>query len=437
MRNHKMTFMLFISLMVSLNTYSQQYLSLEEALESAKENNANIKITDLEERIAYATYRQTDAVFLPQVDVAYTALSTNNPLNAFGFLLNQASVTAADFDPSRLNHPGSVQDYGTKVEIRQPLINIDGYYARKGAKSQEEVYRYKAVRAKQYVNFEVKKAYGQLQFSYKAKEILENSLQDVKTIYRSTENFFRQGLIQQSDVLNAQVQVNTVEAALAKAESSILHASDEIALLMEVDKPESAFKTDSLTLLFVSSQKEDLSPARADIRALDKAIESASMMEKSSGMSFLPRLNAFGSWQLNASELFGSDDDSYLAGISLSWNLFSGNRNKSKLQTSRFQTSKLEEEKNLYVRKSQVELDKTWRDLHDIQTEITKYTTSVAQAKEALRILNNRYKEGLVSTTDLLAAQAQLSQQDLLRAKAILAYNLTGAYLSFLLEWDE
>ncbi|MDD2437757.1 MAG: TolC family protein [Massilibacteroides sp.] len=435
MKREKSKLLILFLATMALNVHAQRYLSMNEALTSAHENNASSQISDLEERIAYANYRQTDAVFLPQIELGYSAVSTNNPLNAFGFLLNQASVTAADFDPTKLNDPGSVENYNAKAEMRLPLLNLDMIYARKGAKSQREVYLYKSARTKQYVDFEVKKMYNQLQFSYKAKEILEQSLADVKAIHRTSENFYAQGLIQESDVLNALVQVNTIEAALAKAKSNIHNASEGLAVLIGTKEEGVVYLTDSLDMPRQEIiEKQPLSLGRADIMALGKAVEAAGMMQKSAVMSFLPRINAFGTYQLNDSKAFGFDANSYMAGISLSWTIFSGNRNRSKYKSYQYQKIKLEKEKELHIQQSNLELNKTYRELSDFQVEIQKHTTSVEQATEALRILNNRYKEGLSNTTDLLAAQAQLSQQQLLRSQAVMSYNVTKAYIEFLSE---
>ena len=54
------------------------------------------------------------------------------------------------------------------------------------------------------------------------------------------------------------------------------------------------------------------------------------------------------------------------------------------------------------------------------------------QATEALRITNNRYHEGLANTTDVLTAQAQLSQQRMALAQAVMEYNITTYYLRLL-----
>ena len=422
------------AILVSFLTQAQnlRHISVKDAVEIAMKNNNNVKISELDEKVANANYHQTDAVFLPQVMVGYTALSTNNPLNAFGFLLQQESVTAMDFDPAKLNNPGAKQNYSAQVEAKLPLLNMDMIYARKGAKAQEEVYKYKTERAKEYIEFEVRKAYTQLQMSYQARNILQKSLADVKQIHQSVSNFYNQGLVQKSDVLNAQVQVNTIETALAKAESNIQNASDGLRLLIGLETSSDVYTTDSLSQEISLYQDRELSSYRSDIMALNKAVDATNMMVKSSKMAFLPRINAFGSYSLNDSKAFKFGNDSYLVGINLSWTIFSGNQNRSKMKSAQFQRDKMQEELNLHIKKEELELNKTKRDLNDSQIEINKQKASVEQADEALRILSNRHREGLASTTDLLMAQAQFFQQKLMLSQSIMSYNITDAYLNFL-----
>jgi outer membrane protein TolC len=68
-------------------------LTLQDALDAALLNNKEIVLAKLEEEGATARFKQTNAVFLPQIRVSYTAMSSNNPLNAFGFQLQQQSIT--------------------------------------------------------------------------------------------------------------------------------------------------------------------------------------------------------------------------------------------------------------------------------------------------------------------------------------------------------
>lgn len=418
---------------ITANAQQSNRLTMGEAVNIAVENNANIKLSELDRKISNANYHQTDAIFLPQVSVSYNAMVTNNPLNAFGFLLQQSRVTAQDFDPSRLNHPGASRNYNAGVEVKMPLLNVDRIFARKGAKLQEEVYKNKEQYTKDYIRFEVQKAYTQLQFAYQARDILTHTLEDVRRIYQSVKNFYDQGLVQKSDVLNAQVQVNTVESALAKAESSVINASDGLKLLMGGSSSETnVYIPDSLIQKTPTISAPAFSETRSDVVAMQKALEASKMMVKSSYTTFLPTINAFGTYQFNDTQIFKFKEDSYLAGISLSWNLFSGNRNRSKLRSALMQRDKMQKELELHIDKSRIEVDKTTRNLLDLQFEIRKQEASVEQATEALRILTDRHREGLASTTDLLLSQAQLSQQRLTQAQAVMAYNIAGYYQELL-----
>lgn len=418
-----------------VNLYAQQisYLSLNEALSKADADNRGTKIAAFDQKIAASDYRQTDAIFLPQVSVSYNAMITDNPLNAFGFLLQQSSVSEASFDPAILNHPGATHNFSMGVEVKMPLLNMDLIYARKAAKIQEEVYGYKAQYAKDYVSFEVQKAYTQLQFAHRMKTILTGTKNDVEQIYLSVKNFYDQGLLQKSDVLNAQVQVNTIESALVRAESSIANASEGMQLVMGLPLDvKMVYLTDSLKQESSDLYSLTYSDLRSDIMAMGKAVEASQANVKSAKMRLLPKINAFGNYQFNDKNVIGFKNNSYLAGINLTWNVFSGNENRHKIKSATLQQNKMQEEFQLYKDKSRLEVSKILRDLTDLQAEIKTRKASVEQSEEALRIMVNRHKEGLVSTTDLLQSQAQLSQQQLQQAQSIMNYNIAFYYYQLL-----
>lgn len=234
-------------------------------------------------------------------------------------------------------------------------------------------------------------------------------------------------------MLNAQVQVNTVESALAKAQSNIANASEALAMLMgQGTGQQTIFTVDSLSQVPPMPSGSELPASRPDLMAMKTAITASKTMEKSAFMAMMPKVNAFGSYQLNDTRMLGFGHDSYMAGLSLSWNIFSGNRNTAKLKAARIATAKVQKQLDELVDNSRLEIAKARRDLSDRQTEIDKQQASVQQATEALRITNNRYHEGLANTTDVLTAQAQLSQQRMALAQAVMEYNITTYYLRLL-----
>ena len=277
----------------------KKQISLEQAIAATLSNNKNIQLSKLDENIAAANYKQTDAIYLPQIGLSYTAFNTNNALNAFGFKLQQRSASQNDFNPGILNHPASTSDFSTKLELQQPIINMDLLYKRKAAAKQTELYKYKTQRTKEYLTFLVTKAYLQLELSYNAVAVLEEALQTTKAVYKFTDDHYQQGLIQKSDVLNTQVYIATVEKDLAAAKSNIANASDFLSNLM--DTPFGTIYTIHKTNYVVikdSLLKGKISDSRADFIAMQKAIEASNLMIESSKKKLPAEVECI--WQLSA-----------------------------------------------------------------------------------------------------------------------------------------
>lgn len=433
---HSNLLLLVILILIPATTKGQtaNHLSLEQAVNLSAKNSTLVQTAELDRRIAKSNRQQTDAIFLPQISVGYQALFTNDPLNAFGFLLQQRQVGATNFDPSKLNHPGNAQDYAASVEFQMPLLNVDKIFSRKGAKIQEEVYKHKADFTRDQVRFEVQKAYTQLQFAYKSREILLSTLADVKTIHESVQLFHQQGLIQKSDVLNAEVQVNTIETALSKAESNIANASDGLRILLGEDLTTERvpYETEPLEIVAFADGNRQFSTFRSDILAMEKTVKALKMQTRSAAMAFVPSINAFGNYMFHDDKIFRFNEDAYMVGISLKWTLFSGNMNRGKLRAASFQQEKMQKNYELFVNQSRSDVDRNRRTIVDLDFEIQKQKKSVIQAEEAFRIMSDRHKEGLVSTTDLLLVEAQLFQQQLALAQTIMNHNIACFYQDIL-----
>ena len=433
-------FLIILSLgLFSSNVTAQQkteFLSLKEAVDAVTSNNSAVQSARIDEAIAQQKYKQTNAGFLPQVNFSYSALATDNPLNVFGFKLQQKIVTAADFSPDKLNRPSATSDFTTKMEVLQPLINMDAVYMKKGALAQVESYQLKIKRTKEYLTFETQKAYHQLQMTHQAVRVLEEALSTAKSIYNFTNNRVIQGLIQKSDLLNVEVRVLGLESNLNEARANVLNASDNLSVLM--NKPIGVlYTTDEMKQEPSIEKKELIVPYnRADFMAIEKAMEATGLMEKSSRMKYLPSLNAFGSYQLNDKKFTGFNANSYLAGIQITWNIFDGNNIKRQVAGLKLEQDKLGVQLHSMQQENQMLLNKGYRDLANALFKIKQQNAAIVQADEALRILQNRYEEGLVHTTDVLTAQTQLSQQKLMLVQAIFSYNTSQDYIQFLTTTD-
>lgn len=421
-------------MLVAFTLQAQQTLPISklEVLEKVTENNQSLKISQEEFNKAKADYRQTNAVFLPNITVSHTAMATTNPLMAFGSKLNQEILTQADFNPALLNDPYQVENYATKLEVQQPLINLDGMYQRKAAKTKMEAMQLQTVRTSDYLQFEVEKAYMQLQLAYKAVDVLEQALKAANANKKLADNSFEQGYLQRADVLAVEVRVTEVKNQLQTAKSNVQNASNYLSFLMNDNQDVVYQPSDSLVVASYDLADKSVTENRSDIKAMSLASKAYETMYKADKVAFLPRLNAFGSYEMYDEEIFQARSNGYLIGAQLSWDILQGTKRFGKAQKSKaeFEKSKLELEQ--YVSKSNLEFNKATRMLQDAENKLKLTELALQQSEESLRIRTNRFEEGLEKTSDLLMAETQYAQKQLEYYQTIFEYNYAQAYLNFL-----
>ena len=406
-------------------------LAMQDAIQAAVHNNKQVVIAKTEEAIAKSNYNQTDAIWLPNVNLSHTAYSTNNPLNVFGFKLQQAGVQQADFNPVLLNSPASFSNYNTQVALQQPLFNVDAIYMRNAAKAQVGMYAAQAERTAEAIKMQVVQTYLYLEFTYQYQKVVEESLNTILSIHSFTKNRFDQGMMQKSDLLNVEVKVKAAELQSSQVKSEIENISDQLSVLMGEPKGV-VYSLQKYTLAAQDELSDSVSASRSDIRALKAAVRSFDMAIKSTQMGWMPRLNGFANYNINDKSIGINGAKSYIAGVQLSWDIFKGNQVSHKVATQKLEKLKVQEQLNSQLENGTADIRKTKRAIVDANYKIQQQTLSVEQAEEALRILRNRYEQGLVSTNDLLVAQTQLSQQKLQLAQAQLEQKSAINYLAFL-----
>jgi outer membrane protein TolC len=427
---------LFGALSISTLGFGQDTLTISknDIWQKANDKNLQIKIANQAFKSAQADYRQSNALFLPSITASHTAISTTNPLMAFGSKLNQEVLSASDFNPALLNDPAVTQNYTTKIEVLQPLINMDGLYGRQAAKSKMEAFQLQTERTTEYLALEVNKSFMQLQLSYKAVKVLEKANATADANLKLVENYFKQGILQKTDLLSVQVRVNEIKNQLQYAKSNVQNASDYLAFLLNEDNTNKVYKPleELDNTIAIASINTTLSGNRKDILAMDKSSEAYAKMLQSSKMNFLPSLNAFGSYELYDDTIFGTNAQGYLIGAQLSWKVFDGYKSIGKMEKAKADYQKAEVENQQYKSQSQLELNKTNRQLKDAENKVNLERLALEQSQEAYRIRSNRFTQGLEKTTDLLQAETQMFQKELQLLQAVFEYNFTQEYLQFL-----
>ena len=427
------TGMLLLLLTLQIQAQTETIISLEEARTKVIDKNKSLKLSQQDYALAKARYESTGAVLLPQIRLTNTSTFTNNPLYAFGYKLLQREVTSADFDPIGLNDPGNVENFNTRIELMQPLINVDGWKERKTAHLNLQAKNLQAERNNEYIELELTKTFMQLQLAHKAAEVMIKAKETALQNKKWAKNNMEQGLIQEADYLNMEVRVSEVEKNLQLAQSNVKNVSDYLAFLMG-EEINGTYRPNK-DLMMSEIQTEDtfsLNQERKDLKAMQISVEAQEQMLKSSKMNFIPRANAVANYEWNDKTAFGFGANNYMVGLQLSWDIFSGYKNIGKIHQQKAMMEKSNIQQQKYIAESEVELNKVKRQFSDARHSISLSDLALKQSKEAFRITTNRFKQGLERSNDLLQAETKFYEKELEQAQAIYNYNFTLAYLKFL-----
>lgn len=406
----------------------------ETILKKVAEGNLQIKIAQHDFSASQAEYRQSSAVFLPNITVSHTGISTTNPLMAFGSKLNQEILTQNDFNPNLLNNPDVTQNFATRIEVLQPILNFDGFVQRKAARIKAASFKLQSERTQEAILLDAKKSYMELQLAYQMVAVMEKALFTATENGRMVQNYNKQGLVQKTDVLSVEIRINEIKNQLQTAKSAVRNSSDYLNFLLNGEDKDAIYKPlDAFELESTLAKEDKISLSnRKDFQAMSLVTESYKQMVNSSKMNFLPRLNAFGTYELYDDTLFGTSAGGYVIGAQLSWNLFDGYKSIGKLQQAKVTYEKAKTEELQYKAKSELELNKYSRQLLDAQEKVKLAQLNVEQTTEAYRIRQNRFQQGLEKTTDVLLSETQMIQKELEYKQAIFEYNFTKDYVAFL-----
>ncbi len=407
---HFLPLILFITIQAWAGDHD---LSLTQALHLASLNNRDIAMAEAETNQRRADRLKSYSVFLPQITLSETYVTTNDPLNVFGLKLKQESVTQSDFNPSLLNNPDRLENFSTKVEVRQPLVNVDGLFGRSAAGYGLRATQLKQKRTAAAVAFQVKMSYFRLSLARQSLEVVDKALVAARAGKSQAENYYKEGLANKSDVLFADVRLLELQNRRLETESAIRTATDQLAFLTGLDPameiiPIDSFHTNPIDI--VPLEGESVNSSRSDMLAMKAGLDATRRLAGMAHSRFFPSLNAFGSYEWNDTRAFGHKGKNWMAGVMLKWDILTGFDQIGEIRKAR---SAVEHARLTYdqaAEKNRYDLKAAYRQLDISAKGMLIAGKAVQQAEENYRILTDRYNKGLDRITDWLAAEAALSQ---------------------------
>jgi outer membrane protein TolC len=387
-------------------------ITLQQAVAIALEKNPERKAALADTKAASADVWEARSFLLPHVTFSETATRGNDPVYVFGSKLRQQRFTTADFGLNFLNTPTPFGNFATRFGGTWNLFDSFGSWRDvTRAERVRDAVAHQLERTDQEILFRVVNSYYGALLARKQLEIAEQSMKTAQAILDRSKNRFDSGVVVESDLLSAQVRWATRKQELIRAQNNLALARTQLSTSMglstqtEFDpaEPLAERSLPATTLEEVEKRAVELRPDLKRIRSEEEAQQQSVAVAKS---SFGPRVNAFAGWEAdNPTFVAGGGGNNWLAGIEVRFDLFQGGAKRAQLSRERAMQEKLAAVKEMARDAVRLEVRRAYYDLDAARQQVEVGRAAIAQSQESLRINQNRYDSGLLTITELLAAE--------------------------------
>jgi outer membrane protein len=387
-------------------------LSLERAVAIALEKNPEAKAALADTKVARADAQAARSAFLPHVTFFETATRGNDPVYVFGSKLRQQRFSTQDFALNVLNRPPPFGNFSTKFGGNWTLFDsFASQHAVTRAGWMKKAADRQLEHTEQQIEYEVIDAYfGALQAKRRI-AVMEQSLNTAQAISERSKNRYESGVIVESDYLSAQVRVKDRQRELIRARNdfSLARAKLSMALGLSTEglfDPIDELAERALPQLKLEDLEKTAMESRADLRRLQSGEEIQRQNVAIAKSSFGPRINGFADWQLdNPTFLAGGGGNNWVAGIELQLDLFQGGAKRAQLAREKATLEKVSAMREAAKNAARLEVRREYYDMDAAARQLELAHLAIGDAKESLRVNQNRYEAGLSTITDLLAAE--------------------------------
>ena len=407
----------------------QVRMTLQEAIAKGMDASKNIKVSNAKLEIAKAKYQEAVDGALPslRLSAGYTKLS--------------------DIEQPKIKFPGTTEEvtlfpvytnnYQAKLSLSETIFS--GFRLKYAMESQRLLQRateYDNGKDKDEVIFGIISAYFNLYKLKVSAQLVEENLNQTKEHVRETEVWEREGIATHNDVLRWELQQSNIELTRLDIQNNQAIANFNFNLMLgmngdtkiDVDTTEVDKVLSSLNLADCFGKAME---KRSDLMAMDLRSKAAQNALKVAKNSYLPQL-AVGANYYDARpnpRVVPPQDEfrtSWDVGLNFSWDLVSLYSNKHVVAEANGIYRQVDETKSVLSDGIKMEVNQNYLLFEQSKEKVKVMQKAVEQADENNRLMDSRFRNSLVTLSDLLDANSILLQSKinlaLAKADVQLAY---------------
>ena len=400
-----------LALSWSLTALAAEPWTLERALGQALAANPDARLAQQRIVAAQAGLDQANAAFWPRLQFQSSYTGSDNPMLAFGSILNQRA-----YNPSlNFNDVPSVDDLNARGLVTVPLYAGGRNTAtRKAAQANTEAARLDNAAVQNALGFEVSRAFHTVLKTRQFVLAAEAAVKSFEASLAVARKRLESGSLLKTGVLDIEVRLAQAREDLVRARNARALAVRALRNLLGIESGD--FEVADTAPAITAPVAGDFS-GRPELAAIRQREQAARQQARAAKSGYLPRVNAFGSLDYDYGWKYDNGGGSYTAGAMVQWDLFDGKLTRAKVREANSNLESVHEEERKLRLALDLEVEQARLDLKAANERLSVSEQAVAQAEESASLTRARFDQDLALSRDLMDAETALVAARVRRAE--------------------
>ena len=396
----------------SLSALCAEPWTLERALQQALDSNPDARLGQQRIVSAQAGLEQANAAFWPRVQFQSSYTGSDNPMVAFGSILNQRA-----YNPSlNFNDVPSVDDLKARGLVTVPLYaGGKNTAARKAAKANTDAARQDNAAVRNALGFEVSRAFYTVLKTRQFIRAAEAGVNSFAASLAIAKKRLDGGTLLKTGVLDIEVRLAQAREELVRARNANALAVRVLRNLLGIESGD--FEVADTAPAATAPDSGDFS-GRPELAAARHRELAAQEQARAAKGGYRPRVNAFGSVDYDYGWKNNNGGGSYTAGALLQWDLWDGKMTRAKVAEANANVELSREEQRKLRLALDLEVEQARLDLKAANERLSVTDEAVAQAAESASLTRARFEQDLTLPTQVIDAETALVAARVRRAEA-------------------
>ena len=432
-------------------------LTLEQAIELALAQSDALAVARAGADAALARERQVRAGFFPSISASgsYTRLDEVPYMDAsqfgdmfaplmapFEYLVDQGYLDASTLEglsgggEDRI-YLGDDDIYSLGLSVTQPLFTGGALLSAHGAaRHAATAGALNAERTENQVRCDATEAYMALVAARAALVVTDEMLTQMQSHLSDVEALYEEGMVIESDLMLARVRMSEIELNNNRAGHlvGLVGAALSFTIGIDVDtvvEPIDTIEEGQVEGGDLKSLTERALLRRPDLAAMGEYVGAADNGIARARAGYFPQLMLIGNynWDRPNREYEPEFYDHWSATLALQMNVFDWGGTSGRVSEARAGFAQAERMRDMFEDAVRLEVKQSYLTRREVIDGLAIAEEGLAQAEEAMRVARESFRNGLVTSSDVLDAQTALANAEMSRIRAMTALRVAEARL--------